>query len=273
MLSPWIDVGGVGTSALRSLEKKFRAVELGKLKRPGQFYDFTRYRPVLSLVEGRRIITVPNTTINYAIGDRRDVVFFHFLEPHAMGEVYVESVLRVLEILNVKRYCLIGGMYDTVPHTRPLLVTGSATPRAMDGKLRSLGVKSSHYQGPTTINIMVSEQAPKQGIETMTLIVHLPHYTQLEEDYSGQYSLLSLISELFGFSLDLRRIKRVGEEQYQRISQAVDEDPEVKELVSAMERSYDEGEGEEEKEQTGRPRLSPEIERFLKELAKRFDAN
>ena len=273
MLSPWIDVGGVGSSTLRLLEVHFKASELGKLRRPGMFYDFTRYRPMISLVEGRRVIKISNTFINYSRGgEGGDFVFLHCLEPHAMGEIYVESVLKVLERLNVKRYCLLGGMYDSVPHTKPLIVTGSASESSLEDKLRRANVRASRYQGPTTINILISEQAAKLGIETLSLIVHLPHYVQLEEDYSGQYALLSLLSQLYNLPIDLDRIKHMGAEQYQRISLAVAADSEVSELVKAMEEIYDEGQ-EETRPPERMTRLSPEVERFLREMEKRFDSN
>ena len=271
MLSPWIDVGGVGSSTLRSLETHFKASEMGKLSRPGMFYDFTRYRPVSSLVEGRRVIKIPNTVINYSRREDGDFVFLHFLEPHAMGEAYVDSVLRVLEKLGVTRYFLIGGMYDAVPHTRPLVITGSAS-GGFEGKLREAGVKDSGYQGPTTINILITDEAPKRGIETMISIVHLPHYAQLEEDYSGQHALLSLVCQLFGLSVNLDRIKQMGEEQYRRINQAVEADPDISELVRAMEESYDEGAGKTRRPER-MPLLSPEIERFLREMEKRFESD
>ncbi len=237
------------------------------------FYDFSRYRPTISLVEGQRVIQIPNTFISCSKkGDRGDFVFLHCLEPHAMGEVYVESTLKLLERLNVKRYCLLGGMYDSVPHTRPLIVTGSATESSLERKLRKANVKASGYQGPTTINILISEQAPKYGIATTTLIVHLPQYAQLERDYSGQYTLLNLLCYLYDLSLDLSQIKRQGEEQYQRISVAVEASPEARELVKAMEMSYDEG-LEEGKIPEARYHLSPEVEKFLKEMEKRLGSD
>ena len=36
MLSPWIDVGEVGSATLQLLEAHFKATELGKLRRPGR---------------------------------------------------------------------------------------------------------------------------------------------------------------------------------------------------------------------------------------------
>ena len=273
MLSPWIDVGGVGSSALQLLEAHYKASELGKLRRPGMFYDFTRYRPVISLEEGRRVISISNTDIYYSQGgESGDFLFLHCLEPHAMGEVYVESMLKVLEELNVRRYCLIGAMYDSVPHTRPLIVTGTASESRLEGKLRRAKVRTSRYQGPTTINILISERAIKLGIETLTLIVHLPHYAPLEEDYSGQYKLLSLICQLYNLPIDLDQIKQRGEEQYRRINLAVETSEEVRELVEAMEKNYDEGQ-EETRPPQRMPRLSPDVEKFLNEMEKRFDSN
>jgi hypothetical protein len=273
MLSPWIDVGEVGSATLQLLEEHYQASELGKLRRPGMFYDFSRYRPMISLVEGQRVIQIPNTFISCSKkGDRGDFVFLHCLEPTAMGEVYVESTLKLLERLNVKSYCLLGAMYDSVPHTRPLMVTGSATETSLQRKLREANVKASGYQGPTTINILISEQAPKYGIATTILIVHLPHYAQLERDYSGQYTLLSLICYLHDLSLDLSPIRRQGEEQYHRISAAVEASPEARELVKTMEMSYDEG-LEEGKAPEAKYHLSPDVEKFLREMEKRLGSD
>ena len=43
-LRPWVDVGRVGRQTLIRLERHLDAQEIGKLARPGNFYDFTRYR-------------------------------------------------------------------------------------------------------------------------------------------------------------------------------------------------------------------------------------
>jgi hypothetical protein len=66
MLRPWVDVGSVGSLTLRRLERHFGAKELGKLARPGTFFDFTRYRPTTRLVDGRRETTFPNANVRYA---------------------------------------------------------------------------------------------------------------------------------------------------------------------------------------------------------------
>src|SRR4030042_3995515 len=121
ILRPWIDVGDVGSLTMSGLESHFKAVELARLARPGNFFDFTRYRPPLCLENDRREVWVPNTTITYARSENGpDFLFLRLLEPHMLGEDYIESVLAVLQRFGVKRYLLLGSMYDMVPYTRPL---------------------------------------------------------------------------------------------------------------------------------------------------------
>ena len=66
ILRPWVDVGSVGTLTLSWLEDCLRAEELGRLARPGNFFDFTRYRPTIYFREGKREVTIPNTFVNYS---------------------------------------------------------------------------------------------------------------------------------------------------------------------------------------------------------------
>lgn len=272
ILSPWIDVGRVGTGVLNFLEAQSQAAELGKLEKPGVFYDFTRYRPTVYRVEGRREVRIPNTFINYAHREGGpDMVFLHCLEPHLFGEYYVESVLKVLEVLSVKRYCLLGGMYDSVPHTRPLLVTGTASDEATDRDLRRMNVTASTYQGATTINVLVSEEAPRLGIQTMSMIAHLPYYAQVDEDYAGQEIVLRLLASLFRWPLDLTEVKKKAEEQYREVNMAVKANPRLKEILEVLEIGYDARSAKAPDAGAPSP-LSPEIEKFLKDLDKGFSS-
>jgi predicted ATP-grasp superfamily ATP-dependent carboligase len=270
MLSPWIDIGRVGSGALSALETHFGARTLGKLETPGNFFDFTRYRPTVYRKGGGREVKIPNTFVNYARRESgNDLIFLHCLEPHMFGEMYVDSVLKLLEKLEVKRYCLVGSMYDSVPHTRPLMVSGTASGGVVAEELAKLNLSSRGYEGPTTINILISEQAPKLGIETVGLIVHLPYYAHLDEDYSGQYRLLELLNQLYDFSLDLSEIKGKGEGQYRKLGQAMETDAQLREIVRMLEMSYEARSAERHDADTG-PRLSPDIEKFLREINRDF---
>jgi hypothetical protein len=60
-----------------------------------------------------------------------------------LAETYVDSVFHLLQSFGVKRYCLVGSMYDMVPHTRPLMVTGSGSNIRLQNELEVAKVISS----------------------------------------------------------------------------------------------------------------------------------
>jgi hypothetical protein len=260
ILHPWIDVNGVGTMVLNELETQFGAKELARLARPGQFFDFTRYRPTLYLEEGIRKVSIPNTTLRYAKREGNDLLFLHLLEPHALSEVYVDSVLRLFKALKVKKYILLGSMYDAVPHTRPFIVNGGAIGREAEQDLKKSGALRSHYQGPTTITLLITQKAPELGMEAIWFIVSLPQYVVLEEDYPGKVRLMEILNLLYHVPVDQKDFERALD-QRSIISQKVERSPELKNVLPQLETMYDLR--IKSKEEEGMPKLSSEVEEIL----------
>ena len=273
-IRPWVDGGSVATTTLAQLERHFQAKEAGKLARPGNFFDFTRYRPTIRLIEGRREVIIPNSIIQYAKTEEGpDFLFFHLLEPHSFGEDYSESVLDVFKHFGIKRYCRLGGMYDVVPHTRPLLVTGDfgSVPVKGDGENLRKRKRKSTYQGPTTILNLVTDGVAKLDpeVETINFTVHLPQYSQLEEDYMGTSRLLEVLSSIYDLPPDLAPTDK-GNEQYSELDKVVERNSELKNLVKRMESDYDAQEAASQEEASPPPPLSSEVEQFLEEMDRRF---
>jgi len=268
VLRPWTDAGNSVTLAVSWLESLLLAEQLGKISRPGNFFDFTKYRPVTRYNNGNREIIIPNTIITYAQQKKGpDLVFINMLEPNSFAEEYIDSVVQLLKTLGIRRYCLLGSMYDMVPHTRPLMVTGSGVGKNAAEDLVKAGISSSAYEGPTTICSLISQDAVTLGIETMSIMVRLPQYTQLEKDYTGQVRLLEVIRSLYGFPLD-HAILRRAEQQIKDIDIEVNRNRKMKEVVAHLEAYYDAQSITRQKRES--PGLSPDIENFLKEMENRF---
>jgi hypothetical protein len=261
ILRPWIDVNNVGTLLLDGLEAQLGGKELAQLARPGNFFDFTRYRPTLYFQGAVRRVKIPNTTISYAIRDKgNDFLFLRLLEPHAFGEDFVDSVLELFKALKVKRYCLLGSMFDAVPHTKPLLVSGRATGKQAELDLKKAGVQPSNYQGPTTITYLLTQNAPELGMETITFIVSLPQYVNLDEDYLGKVRLMEILNLLYDIPIDKRDFEKAAR-QRSLISQKVETSPELKKVLPHLETIY--GARIAKKEGEGLPGLSPEMEEIF----------
>ena len=260
-LQPWIDVNNVATSILRELETQMGGIELAKLAKPGLFFDFTRYRPFLYFEQGIRQVRIPNTTLSYAKRETgNDLLFLHLLEPHSLSEFYVDSVLKLLKALKVKRYTLIGSMYDAVPHTRPLIVTGGAMGRKAQLDLKKAEAQPSDYQGPTTITFLITQRASEFGMDAIWFIVSLPQYVAVEEDFMGKVRLMEILNLLYNIPIDKEDFERAAE-QRSVISQKVERTPELKNLLPQLETFYEIRLKKKEGERM--PKLSPEVEEML----------
>jgi predicted ATP-grasp superfamily ATP-dependent carboligase len=261
VLRPWIDVNNVGTLVLKELAARFGAVELAKLSKPGQFYDFTRYRPVVHLEEGIRGMSIPNTTMRYAKREgQNDLLLLRLLEPHAHAEAYISSVLKLLKTFNVKKYILLGSMHDMVPHTRPLLVSGYGMGEEAVRDVRKAGILPIIYHGPSSIANLITKEAAESGIEVVVLIISLPHYMVLEEDYLGKLRLMEVLNMLYNIPVSKEDFEKALE-QRDRINERLENSPEVKILLPQLETVYEARSEAMKKE--GAPSLTPEMEELF----------
>jgi len=268
MLRPWIDAGNVGALALLELERQFPTRQLASLARPGSFYDLTRYRPTVYLRDGVRLLSVPNTVVSVATPPHGpDLVIIKMLEPHMFAETYVESVLALLGSLGVQRYLWVGSMYDMVPHTRPLLVSGGAIGTGTEAEARRLGILPTGYQGPSTLTFQVVQKAPLMGIESMWCIVHLPQYVQVEEDYVGKVRLLQVLQGLYGIEIDVSDVERALE-QTETMDRLAADNPDLAQVVTHFEARY---EGRLHGKEQKTPPLPPDVVQFLDQLGRRRD--
>lgn len=265
VLRPWIDVGNVGSLSLGRIERHLRSQELGRLYRPGRFYDFTRYRPRSYLVSGTREVTVPNTILRYANPEEGPhLITAHLLEPHLYGEDYSDTLLEIIRHFGVKQYSLIGGMYDMVPHTRPLVVSGIGSGDNVEQDYQAANAKPSTYEGPTTITYTISETAAKMGVETRAFVVHLPQYLNLDDDHQGAARMMNLLCRLYNLPEFIAQTER-GQKQYDELTSADGQIP-TGDVLGRIEELYDNEYGQQELAEPTTP-LPSSIEEFLQGLS------
>ena len=207
--------------------------------------------------------SIPSTTISAAVREHGpDLITLHMLEPHLYGEDYTDSLIELLKYLGVKRYSMIGAMYDMVPHTRQLLVSGGILDSHNEAEYKLVGVRPSDYEGPTTITYLVSNALDAADIETRIFVVHLPQYFQVEEDFTGTARLMTIMCTLYGLPIRLADSER-GRQQYASLQNIVTDTSEVAGLLERLEERYDR-ENNPDSEPTSD--LSPMVEEFLQGL-------
>jgi predicted ATP-grasp superfamily ATP-dependent carboligase len=260
-LRPWVDVNRVGSLVLDEVEARFGATEVATLSKPGHFYDFTRYRPTIHLEEGIRDLSIPNTPMHYAKREgEHDLLLLRLLEPHAQAELYIDSVVSLLKKFRVRKYILLGSMYDTVPHTRPLLISGYGMGEEAREDVRKMGALPITYHGPSTIANLITKEAAESGIEAIVFIVSLPQYVVLEEDYLGKVRLMEILNLLYNIPIDKEDFEKALE-QRKLISERVENAPEIKILLPQLESAYDMR--VKAMEARGTPQLTSEMEEIF----------
>lgn len=272
-LRPWLDAGNVGTLAMRALRDALDARDIGELATPGEFFDFTRYRPNVRYRGDEREFVVPNTRLSSArLPEGPDILLLDVLEPHARAEEYMDSMVEVLAVAGVRSHWRLGAWFGGVPHSRPLRVSMTTGSRQLDAKTGRETRRTTRYEGPTSIMSLLTHRLEAREIENNSLMIQLPHYAQIDEDYSAAAAMLEAAGDAFGVSSALSEVveqmRARGARQYEQLGRMVAASPDLVRAVESFEKIYDAEHGE---PGTGGSGLSPEIERFLGEVARRID--
>jgi hypothetical protein len=271
IIPTWIDAGKSASLVISRMEAQAGVKELARLSKPGEFFDFTRYRPTLSRKEATTEVSITNAVLTYGKGGRgHDYIFLRLPEPHSRSEEYINSVVEVLKHFRVKRYGLLGSFYDMVPYTRPLLVTGSASNEWLQDGLAAVKVMDSDYEGVTSILSFIGQLAGEAGIETFSVLAHLPGYFTPDEDYRGLKGLIEVLSSLYDIPMlegDIEKSDSQDEQLKQTAEHYLNQQPQLRIMLKQLEENYD-ARIEKRKEKI---QLSPEVEKFLRELNGRFE--
>jgi hypothetical protein len=115
---------------------------------------------------------------------------------------------------------------------------------------------------------MVSDSLTKLGIESLSLMVHLPQYLELEEDFAGSARLLEILCALYGLPERLADHER-GKRQYAQVSAEVEQHSGVKALIGQLEAYYDSR--ADTKAQESASDLAPDVQRFLRDMGRKLE--
>jgi hypothetical protein len=151
-------------------------------------------------------------------------------------------------------------MYDMVPHTKPILVSGYGMGEKARQDVRRAGALPITYHGPSTIANLITKKAAESGIEAIAFIVSLPQYVVLEEDYPGKARLMEILNMLYDIPLDRHEFEKALE-QRNAISERLEDSQEIRVHLPQLESAYDRR--IETMEAAGTPRLTSEMEDFF----------
>ncbi|MDX6652519.1 MAG: hypothetical protein QOJ38_1300 [Solirubrobacterales bacterium] len=259
----WNDAAGAATGALAAVAGSLDSDLLATID-PEEFFDFQAQRPIITLTEGqtRHIEWPSNLLISAeAPAGERDLVLFDGTEPNMRWRTFSEAVADAVERLGVEMIVTLGSLIADVAHTMPVPITGIASD---DDLVERLDLNRSTYEGPTGIVGVLHDVCRRRGMTSASLWAAVPHYVAAVPNPKAALALLRRLEGLTGVAIDASDLEEEVESFDRQVNAAVEENPEIRQLVETLEEQQSEqfGDGE---EVPSAEALASEFQRFLRQ--------
>jgi proteasome assembly chaperone (PAC2) family protein len=225
----WADAGAISSNLPPYLIQQTGAKQVGLIK-PHGFYLFQIpgahhfLRPQVKLEDGyRRELQIRKNELFYTDIERKGLFIFLGDEPHLDIERYAEAFFNMVEMLEVKRVVVVGGVYGAVPYDKERQISCTFSLPSLKAELAEYAVRFANYGGGVSIGTYLADQAEQRGLEYITWYGFVPAYdfSQLaenlqgvvvENDFKAWYDLMRRLNHMFGLRLDLSDLARRSDE-------------------------------------------------------------
>ncbi|MFL1432747.1 MULTISPECIES: PAC2 family protein [unclassified Nocardiopsis] len=254
----WNDAGEAASLAVEHLAREWDAQELCALT-PDDYYDFQVTRPRLTVVDGQvGPVEWPTTRVRVArMPGGRDVVLVTGPEPNMRWRSYAADLLSIARELSVRRAVMLGSLLADAPHTRPIPVTGMASPRELGTRM---GLEATTYSGPTGIVGVVHEAFSAAGIEAVSLWAAIPHYVAQPPCPKATLALLAWVEDFLDVKVPLGSLPDDAVSWEAGVNDLTAEDEEIAAYVRGLEEAKDTAELPE----ASGDAIAREFERYLR---------
>jgi proteasome assembly chaperone (PAC2) family protein len=234
----WNDAANAASDALRFLLRALDASEVHELDAQS-YFDFQAARPQVEIVNGVvRDLRWPATKLYRARLGRRDVVLALGVEPNLHWPAFCSEILDHARALDRAVVVTLGALLGDTPHTRPIVVTGTASDPRTASRLH---LQRSRYEGPTGIVGVLADAARQAGLMSVSLWAPVPHYVASPPNPKATLALLERLAALLGTELDLRNLALAAHAWEQQVDSVARDDEQLMEYVRSLELRHDAG--------------------------------
>ncbi|MFN8122242.1 MAG: PAC2 family protein [Thermoleophilia bacterium] len=260
-LDGWVDAAGAATAAVDRISAggtvvaRFRGDEL---------FDYRSRRPVLDVVDGHLSQLVwPELAVTHVRHGERDLLVLAGAEPDLRWEALARDVGELCRTLGVTQWISLGAVPAAVPHTRPVPVMATASREGLLHNGETPG-PSGLLRVPAAALSVLEMGVSDGGLPAVGFFAQVPPYAGTGYA-AASVALIEHLGRHLDVSLPAGNLRAAATVEHQRFDQAVETDPETREIVDRLE-LMGEGESGQERLPTGEE-LASELERFLREHA------
>ncbi len=234
----WNDAGEAASFAIGYLQATLDATAFASVP-PEDFFDFQSHRPRIHIEDGslNGPIEWPRVEIfETKPAPERHLILVNGIEPSMRWPTLCNAILDMATELGVELVVTLGALLADVPHTRPVRISGLASPAAL---IEPLGLRRPDYQGPTGIVAVLHAMAAERGLPSASLWAAVPHYVGAAPSPNAALALLRAAQQLAGLTVDMADLERAVGQFEEQVDDAVQRNPQAANLVGELERLYD----------------------------------
>ena len=240
-LDGFLDAGNASARAAQHL------VDLGETLGSGrvvatfdvdELHDYRARRPPMSFLRDHYANYDPPRLVVRLLRDLGGTPYLllHGPEPDVRWEAFASAVREVVERFGVDRVVGMGSVPMAVPHTRAIAITHHANDPDL---LTAPSMWSGELRVPSSAQALLEIRLGEWDHPAMGFVAHIPHYLA-QLDYPAASAALLEQVELAGrLTLDLSGLRAEAEDRAAEIEDYLRANPEVADVVAALERQYD----------------------------------
>lgn len=262
--SGWNDAASAASTALGAIGSSLETELVARID-PEEFFDFQANRPTIDISAGQlQGVEWPDNLLVAATaeGAERDLLLISGTEPSTRWRTFCNAVLDVADACGVESVVTFGSLIADVAHTRPVPVTGLATSEEM---IDQLGFEDVAYEGPTGVLGIFHAICRERGIAAASLWAAVPHYAAAVPNPKAGLALLRRLEGMIGIAVEASELEEAASAFEHQVTQAVAQNPEIKEMVERLEEQQDEVAGFSQEDVPSGDAIAQEFQRFLRQ--------
>lgn len=241
----WMDGGDVSTGTIDYLVDHLQTAPLAEIE-PESFYIYNfpgsmemsaLFRPHTTIEDGLvKAYEFPSNTFHYS--QSSNLILFSGKEPNVNWSAYVDCMFTVAREFDVPMIWFIGSVAGMVPHTRDARLYSTVSDESLKPLVERYGVRFSNYEGPASMITHMLAVAQEREHRMATLVAEIPAYVQGRNVRSIE-AVIKRLNQVLSIDVNLGDLRAVSDDLEKKISEAVEEQPELGELIQKLEEDYD----------------------------------
>ena len=244
-LSGWMDGGQVSTGTVKCLIEKLNAQKFAEIESEGFYiYNFPGSMEVTSLfrphakIKNGLITSFEVPTNAFFYDDEHDLILFVGKEPNLQWQEFADCIFSLCSEFNVKMIYFIGSIAGLVPHTREPRLFCSVSDEQLRETFEHYGVKFANYEGPASIITYLTSNYREHDLHMASLVATTPAYVQGDNPKCIE-AVTRRLAGILGLQIELDDLRDVSDEFEKKLSEVVQEQPELATNIRKLEEDYD----------------------------------